>query len=87
MSIETKGFLKARRDRALGSVLGYAEREIWPLLTPGQRTSFRAVVIDSMNSYHDSVLDLVKSEVGSVRNEQVVNLLERLDAHLTSAGG
>jgi hypothetical protein len=84
VSIEAKNFLKARRDRALGSVLGYAEREIFPSLTPEARRDFRSVVIDSLNSYHDSVLDLVKADNGSVRNERVIELLERLDAHLTS---
>jgi hypothetical protein len=85
VSIEAKNFLKARRDRALGSVLGYAEREIFPMLSTEQRRDFRSVVIDSLNSYHDSVLDLVKADTGSVRNERVIELLERLDEHLTSA--
>lgn len=85
MSIEAKNFLKARRDRALGSVLGYAERELFPLLTVEQRKDFRSVVIDSLNSYHDSVLDLVKADNGSIRNERVIELLERVDSHLSSA--
>ena len=82
MSVAVKNFLKARRDRALGSILGYSEREIFPKLTPAERTSFRNLVLDSLNSYHDSVLDLVKSDQGSVRNEELIALLERLDAHL-----
>lgn len=81
--MEARTFLKARRDRALGSVLGYAEREIFPVLTPQQRQAFRSVVIDSLNSYHDSVLDLVKADTGSMRNERVIELLERLDTHLS----
>lgn len=83
MSVAVKDFLKARRDRALGSIMGYAEREIYPKLNPAERVSFRNLVLDSLNSYHDSVLDLVKSENGTVRNEELVEMLERLDQHLS----
>lgn len=83
MSIAVKDFLKARRDRALGSILGFVEREIYPKLTPQEKIAFRNVVLDSLNSYHDSVLDLVKSENGTVRNEELVGMLERLDQFLT----
>lgn len=82
MSVPVKNFLKARRDRALGSILGYAEREIFPRLSASERTSFRNLVLDSLNSYHDSALDLFKSDDGSVRNEEIFNLLERVERHL-----
>lgn len=83
MSVPVKNFLKARRDRALGSILGYAEREIFPKLTPQERTAFRSIILDSLNSYHDSALDLFKSEVGTVHNEELISLLERVDAAVT----
>jgi hypothetical protein len=86
VSIEARSFLKARRDRALGSILGYSEREIFSKLTPKAQADLRSVVIGAIDSYHDSVLDLVKADGGGVRNERVVELLERLDAHLTSRG-
>jgi hypothetical protein len=79
MSVPVRDFLKARRDRALGSILGYAERELWEGLTPQQRQAFRAVTIDALNGYHDSVLDLVKAENG-VRNDEVLGLLTRIEA-------
>lgn len=79
MSVPIRDFLKARRDRALGSILGYAERELWEGLTPQQRQAFRAVTIDALNGYHDSVLDLVKAENG-VRNDEVLGLLTRIEA-------
>lgn len=78
MSVPVRDFLKARRDRALGSILGYAERELWEGLTPQQRQAFRAVTIDALNGYHDSVLDLVKAENG-VRNDEVLGLLTRIE--------
>lgn len=83
MSVAVKDFLKARRDRALGSILGFAEREIYPKMSPQEKAAFRNVVLDSLNSYHDSVLDLVKSDNGTLRNEELVSMLERLDAHLS----
>lgn len=82
MSVAIRNFLKARRDRALGSILGYTEREIFPKLTVTERTAFRNIVLDSLNSYHDSVLDLMKSDQDNVRNEELILLMERLDKHL-----
>lgn len=84
MSIAIRNFLKARRDRALGSILGYAEREIFPKLTSTERLNFRNLVLEALNSYHDSVLDLVKSEQGTVRNEELISMLERLEQHLST---
>jgi hypothetical protein len=84
MSVAIRNFLKARRDRALGSILGYTEREIFPKLTPAERTAFRNLVLDSLNSYHDSVLDLMKSDTDNVRNEELLALMERLDNHLSA---
>ena len=82
MSVPVRDFLKRRRDRAVGSVLGYAERELFKSLTPEQRQTFRSVVLDAMNGYHDSVLDLVKAEDG-VRNDAVIDLLEKIDRKMT----
>lgn len=87
MSVPVRDFLKARRDRALGAILGAAERSTWwRKLTDGEREALRRSVMDALNSYHDSVLDLVKSEdTTSVRNDELVALLERIDRN-TSAG-
>lgn len=82
MSVPVRDFLKRRRDRAVGSILGYAEREIFKSLTQQQREQLRSVVLDALNGYHDSVLDLMKAEDG-VRNEHVVEVLERVDRHLS----
>lgn len=81
MSVPIREFLKARKDRALGSILGHAEREFYGSLSREQQQQFRQVTLDALNSYHDSVLDLVKSEDG-VRNEEVVALLRQMDRHL-----
>jgi len=84
VSVPIRDFLKARKDRALGSILGHAEREFYHLLSREQQQLFRQATIDALNSYHDSVLDLVKSEDGTVRNEEVLGLLQRMDRHLQS---
>lgn len=82
MSVPVRDYLKNRRDRALGSILGHAERSNWwKSMDDAQRKELRGVVIDALNGYHDSVLDLVKAE-DSARNEAVVDLLERLDRHV-----
>ncbi len=83
MSVPVREFLKNRRDRALGTILGNAERDIWQKLTRAEQEGFRKVVIDALNGYHDSVLDLVKAEDGA-RNDEVIALLERLDHRISS---
>lgn len=74
MSVPIRNFLVQRRNRALGAIMGHAERELFPQLSPAKQEAFRALVRESLNSYHDSVLDLVKAE-DSTRNEEVVALL------------
>lgn len=81
MGVPVRDFLKRRRDRAVGSILGYAEREIFKDLSIEQREGLRRVVLDAANGYHDSVLDLVKAEDG-IRNDYLVELLERIDKRL-----
>lgn len=82
MGVPVQGFLRRRRDRAVGSILGYIEREVFPQLREDERSRLRRVVLDALNGYHDSVLDLVKAEDGVVRNDEVFSMLERLDRHL-----
>lgn len=82
VSLDVRNFLRARRDRAVGSILGYAESEVKTKLTQAQWDALRRVVLDAMNSYHDTVLDLVKSE-DVPRNDHIITLLERVDRHLT----
>lgn len=82
VSLDVKKFLRNRRDRAVGSILGYAENEIKPKLTATQWESLRRVVLDATNSYHDTVLDLVKSE-DVARNDHLIALLERVDRNLS----
>lgn len=84
MSVPVREYLKNRRDRALGTILGNAERTFWSKLDTPEQAQFRQAVIDAVNSYHDSVLDLVKSEDGT-RNDEVVKLLNELERRIRAA--
>lgn len=85
MGMEVRKFLKARRDRALGTILGTLETDLRGKVSREEWEDIRATVLDAVNGYHDSVLDLMKSEDGTaVRNEEVVSLLERVDEALRS---
>ena len=82
-SVPVKEFLRNRRDRALSTILGGLERDIWPRLTEPERLQARRSVVDAVNSYHDSVLDLLKAEDSStVRNEELLAILDRVDRKL-----
>lgn len=88
MSVPVRNFLKARRDRALGAIMGFLEREVFPkrcpqcrtpVVTPQEQAAIRKVVLESLNSYHDSTLDLFKSDEGTVRNDELISLLGRVE--------
>lgn len=80
MSIAIRDFLKARRDRALGSIMGHLERELFDDLTRAEQQAIRNVVLDALNSYHDSVLDLMKADSGTLRNDELIGFLSRIEA-------
>lgn len=90
MSVHVRDFLKARRDRALGTILGWSEQNLYKAVCPKCGTPrmpsavqerFRQKVFDAMNAYHDTILDLLKSEDG-IRNDRVIDLLEQLHGQL-----
>lgn len=84
MSVSVSAFLKVRRDRALASILGHAERELYPRMSAEEQRRFRQKVLDSLQSYHDSALDLFKGDDdgGTIRNEAVIELLQKLHSRL-----
>ncbi len=79
MGVPTKDFLKKRRDRLVGSILGYAERELFRSLSVEQQKKLRQIVLDAANGYHDSVLDLLGADDGVVRNDELVRLLGEMN--------
>lgn len=81
MSVPVRDFLQQRRNRALGTIMGHLEREHFANhAQPDRDRCCRMVVLEAINGYHDAVLDLLKAEDNnSVRNEEVIALLQRLD--------
>lgn len=83
MSVPVRNFLKARRDRALGSILGVLEDDLRGKVTKAEWDDIRGTVLDGVNGYHDAVLDLMKSEDdSSVRNDEIFNLLTQISSQL-----
>lgn len=81
-SVPVRGFLKRRRDRAVGSILGWAERNLYDSLNDTQQRAFREVVLGALNGYHDATLDLVSAEEDVVRNDHLVEVLEAVEQEL-----
>lgn len=87
MSVPVRNFLKARRDRALGAIMGYSEREVFSKLTPHEQLAYRKVILEALNSYHDAALDLFKSDDGgTVRNEEIIDFLSRIESAVGRLG-
>lgn len=68
-----------QRKRLIASVLGHAEREFYPKLTPKERDDFRTHVLDSIDRYHDLVLDVLKvTKDDAIRNDEAVDLIRQV---------
>jgi hypothetical protein len=70
-----------QRKRLVASILGHAERELFPQLTPVQQRQLRDKVLSSVNAYHDFMLDVIR--VGAddgVRNTLAIDLLQQVHA-------
>jgi hypothetical protein len=76
-----------QRQRLVGNLMGFAERELYPDLTPTQQRAFRDKVLQAVGQYHDAVLDLLKASVedGSAVNEHAIRLIE--DIHRCMVDG
>lgn len=88
MSVPVRNFLRARRDRALGSILGVLEDDLRGKVTKEEWEDIRGIVLDGVNGYHDAVLDLMKSEDDtSVRNDAIFDLLTDISNKLRRRSG
>lgn len=80
-----------QRKRLVASILGQAERTFKQKLTPREWADFRDKVMDSIGTYHDFLLDVIKvSRDGMIRNEEAIRIIEqihasqvRMERHLT----
>jgi hypothetical protein len=73
-----------QRKRLVGSLMEHLERNVYPVLTPEQRTAVRQKVLSSVGAYHDFMLDVLKASVsdGSVTNDVALELLEQINRKL-----
>lgn len=85
--LDVRQLLVERRKRAVGTIMAYAERELYPGMSPRQQGEFRAKVLEAVGSYHDMMIDLSRSLVGdAVVNTEALALLARVDAKLARDG-
>lgn len=83
MSVEVKEYLRTSKDRVVGTIMGFLERQpLWGQIDRQQQLAVRQCVIDALNVYHERMLDLVKSD-NAVRNDETIELLRRLDAYMS----
>lgn len=87
MSDEVRELIVQQRARVVAGILQHAERSFYDRLSPMERAAFRQKVLDSVGTYHDLVLDVVKVQrKGSmVLNEEVLPLLKAI--HREVRGG
>lgn len=84
-----RNFLGQRRRRMLASLMRYIEEEVYQYLPEEKRKSLRNRVLQTVNEYHDSVIDVVATSVddGAVQNEEVLNRLASLSTRIDAALG
>lgn len=61
MAVNTQALVKARRDRCLAQILRYAQYDSGVAWKDGEWEEFRENVLSAVNSYHDSVLDMLRA--------------------------
>lgn len=81
--MDAREFLYRRKNRMVGKLLDYCEREVFPHLTEEQRDNLRAEVKRKLGDYHRDVLDLLGDSPVKV-NAIAVEARERIhDQHRT----
>lgn len=67
--------LTSQRRRLVATVLGFAERELYPDLTEAQQHAFRAKVLEAVQAYHDVMTDIL----GAAENDQQLINVEAIE--------
>jgi hypothetical protein len=79
--------ITAQRKRLLASILGHAEREIYPDLTPEQQGRFRDKVLTSVGVFSDFTLDCVRAANKDwTVNEDAMRVLHHISNQVTKLG-
>lgn len=76
--------LVAQRKRLVASVLGHAERELYPRLSADQQKAFRSKVLGAVDAYHDLMLDVLgaSEDPTTLLNAEAIALLRDVRAQL-----
>lgn len=71
-----------QRRRLVGSIMEYAEREVYPHLPPEGRRRLREKVLGAVGVYHDFVLDCLRASVNedTATNDEALILLRQINA-------
>lgn len=76
------------RKRAIGSLMTYIEREVYPSLNERQQKDLRQRVLACITQYHEVTLDVLRSSIndGAAVNEDALVILTRMEGKLTALG-
>ncbi len=73
-------FLEKRKNRSIAIIMSWKERECDSQLDPATRQNLRKVILDQINEFHDSCIDVMSSldTNGVVLNEEYLEKLDEL---------
>lgn len=80
--------LGEQRKRMVGSLMRYIEAEVYPELSPAQRTALREKVLAAAGAYHDVTLDMLAASVDegtSEINQAVLDAIDRLGREIRNS--
>lgn len=71
---------KEQRKRLVGSLMTFAEQEMYPYLPDDVKKRYREKVLQTTGQYHDMVLDCLKASISdsTVVNEQALEMLRQI---------
>lgn len=77
MADEVRDLIIEQRKRLVASLLSEAESSLKPHVSQPQWMAFRSKVLDSVGTYHDFILDVLKvSRKNGVLNEEAIRLIK-----------
>ncbi len=76
-SDDIRRLLVSQRRRLVGTILGFAERELYGDLTDEQKLGFRTKVLNAVDAYHELTLDIIgaTNDPNEIINTEALELL------------
>ena len=71
-------FLQKRKDRAIASILSFKDRECNEYLPDDVSAELRKVILDEINSFCESAVDVSNGNVNDLFVEKLDEILNRL---------